>query len=917
MSPERWRRIDHLLQAALDLPVDQRAAFVKAECGDDDDLRFHVEEALAAMEQPDADPFRTAIGDVAARFIGEAPLSSGLRLGAYRLIEEIGRGGMGSVYLAQRDDDEFRKQVAIKVVKRGMDTDHLLRRFRQERRILARLEHPNIARILDAGSTADGLPYLVMEYVQGAPIDEYCRSRNLSLAERLQLFRQVCAAVEYAHRNLVVHRDLKPGNILVDGSGSPRLLDFGIAKLIETDTDDVVMTLTADSARLMTPRYASPEQVRDEPITTASDIYSLGTILYELLTGAPAHRITSLTPASLVEAICEREPATPSVAARAGDPPTPPHRLAGDLDNILLMALRKEPRERYASVEQFSADLQRFLEYRPVHARPRTVGYRVAKYIRRNFATVIAASIAVVLLVALTGVSVFQARRAERRFLQVRKLANAFLFDIHDQLEGIPGTTKAKEAAVRTALEYLDGLARDSGGDSELLWELASAFQRVGDVQGYSIRPNLGQPRAALESHRKALDIAKRIVARDPSPRNEKLLAQGYQRIGYLLLALGNGEASRASLLEGLAAAEHLAASRPDDADAVQILARLNSDLAEWERFAGNSAGAMERTLRSIEVNRRWFERHPGENGRSGLATGLSRGSQALADTGDLEGALEYARQNIAIREELMAAHPNDSNHKRQLMNAYEQFAAVLFHGDRLSLEDRTAAAAPYRKVLKMAEELFEADPNNVGAASDLVIARRNACLALAELQAREALSISRAGLELMDRAAGIRKTYRGLLLSSAAVALRTLGRVDEARVSLERAIEVQTPLAAQDPLLVAPRQELLRSHALLGGVLLDMSRREAALQHLEQARNTADELLANRPSELLRRHDAADAYESMACYYRSRRDCSEARRWYGKSLDIWTGWTRFARPTRMDEAHRDRVRKSMAGCAP
>ncbi len=339
---------------------------------------------------------------------------AGRLIGPYKIIRKIGHGGMGSVFLAARADDQYRKQVAIKLVKRGMDTDFIVSRFLSERQILASLDHPNIASLFDGGATADGLPYFVMEDIEGLPINEYCDTHNLSTTERLKLFSIVCAAVHYAHRKHIIHRDIKPTNILVTADGMPKLLDFGIAKILDPDLSIQTTGRTATARRLMTPGYASPEQVRGESVTTASDIYSLGVLLYELLTGHRPYHVRNRATDEIARVICEQEPEKPSTAitrieevhgddglrpirltpesvskTRDGSPEKLRRRLAGDIDNIVLMAIRKEPRRRYESVEQFSEDIRRHLEGRPVRARKDTLSYRSAKFINRNRAAVI------------------------------------------------------------------------------------------------------------------------------------------------------------------------------------------------------------------------------------------------------------------------------------------------------------------------------------------------------------------------------------------------------------------------------------------------------------------------------------------------------------------------------------------------
>src|SRR5581483_2152350 len=419
MNPERHQQITDLLAEALELEPGKRPAFLESACAADPQLRREVESLIASFEQSpsfiETPAFAGSPGLIDGSPIEDGEPMEGRRIGQYQIVREIGHGGMGAVYLAERAE-EYREKVALKIVKRGMDTDFVLRRFRHERQILASLHHPNIAHLLDGGSTEDGLPYFVMEYIEGEPIDQYCDHHNLPVIERLKLFRTVCAAVYYAHQNLVIHRDIKPGNILITADGTPKLLDFGIAKILNPEISQTVEK-TATMMRLMTPEYASPEQVRGEPVTTASDVYSLGVVLYELLTGHKPYRIASILPSDIERVICEQEPTRPSTAisrveermtydgesvrvtpeavsrTREGQPEKLQRRLRGDLDNIVLMALRKEPGRRYASVEHFSEDVRRHLEGLPVTARRDTMGYRAGKFVRRHKAGVAAAAL--------------------------------------------------------------------------------------------------------------------------------------------------------------------------------------------------------------------------------------------------------------------------------------------------------------------------------------------------------------------------------------------------------------------------------------------------------------------------------------------------------------------------------------------
>lgn len=438
MSSERWNKVNELFYAALEKDEEQRNAFLVEACGADESLRKEVESLLIAHHQA-GNFIQTPAVENALQVLAEDKdqLVIGEQIGAYKIIREIGRGGMGAVYLAERADQQYEKHVAVKLVKRGMDSDQVLQRFRNERQILANFDHPNIARLLDGGSTENGLPYFVMEYVEGQPIDEYCDSRNLTVSQRLELFRQVCAAVSYAHRHLVIHRDIKPSNILVTEEGVPKLLDFGIAKVLQPENDEETRA-TAAGLRLMTPDYASPEQVQGISVTTASDVYSLGVVLYELLTGHRPYHFHTRSAFDIARMITETEPQMPSTVIhtveedhdqttpesvsrmREGSPDRLSRRLRGDLDNIVLMAMRKEPPRRYLSVELFSEDIRRHLAGLPVTAQKDTLAYRGSKFVRRNKIAVAAATFALLTIVvsAIIGGIIQWRANQQAKFLQ-------------------------------------------------------------------------------------------------------------------------------------------------------------------------------------------------------------------------------------------------------------------------------------------------------------------------------------------------------------------------------------------------------------------------------------------------------------------------------------------------------------------
>ncbi|HEV3201631.1 MAG TPA: serine/threonine-protein kinase [Bryobacteraceae bacterium] len=489
-NAHRWERLEELFAAAADLPRDRQDAFVEHETASDPDLR----RKLRALLDHDS-----GAGQRIAQAIQSAappPQWTGGRAGPYRIVREIGRGGMGLVFEAVRDDDEYRKTVALKIAPWCRNLDLLRERFRRERQILAGLEHPNIARLIDGG-THDDVPYFAMEFVEGRPITEYAVGRKLR--EKIELFREVCAAVHHAHQSLVVHRDLKPANILVSEQGVPKLLDFGIAKLLGPSDADGTVTGIAP----WTPDYASPEQIRGGPITTRTDVYSLGLILFEMLTGERAQIADNSSPRAMDHSICEAE--TPRASTKA--PGVLARQLAGDLDTIVAKATQKEPERRYASVAEFSDDLGRYLDGRPVRARKDSTAYRASKFVRRNWLPVGATAVA---MLGLAGGAIgfaWQARVAQRRFDQVRKLATVFLFDVHDKVQTLPGATGVREMLTSAAVDSLDGLARDAGRNYELRRELAAAYLRLGRVQGDAVGSSFGRTGDALASFEKGLAL--------------------------------------------------------------------------------------------------------------------------------------------------------------------------------------------------------------------------------------------------------------------------------------------------------------------------------------------------------------------------------------------------------------------------
>jgi eukaryotic-like serine/threonine-protein kinase len=707
MNPERWRRVRQLFDEAVDLPSDRRPAFLDSLRAGEESLVREVESLLRSSDVS-GDFLETPAVE---RFAGPtAREKARSRIGPYSVVRELGHGGMGTVYLAARSDQGFEKTVAVKLVRRGMDTDFILERFRNERRILADLDHPNIARILDGGSTEDGLPFFVMEYIPGRHLIEDCDARKLSVRERLEVFRKVCDAVAYAHRQLVVHRDLKPSNILVTPDGEPKLLDFGLARVLHPELGDEPVDRTATALRFLTPDYASPEQVRGERIATSSDIYSLGVVLYELLAGRRPYRTTGNNPDEIARAVCEQEPLRPSAAVPA---------LKGDCDNIVLMALRKEPERRYASVEQLSDDIRRHLEGRPIHARKDTFGYRSGKFISRHKGAVAAAAAAGVLLLAAMVATIRQTRiatreraAAEQHFNDVRQLADTFLFEFHDAIKDLPGSTPARQLVVRRGLDYLEKLSRFRSDDPELRRELAAAYERIAKVQGGLFESHLGDTRGAQQSLLKALAIRDALDRADPSRVNRAALAETELQLAEVMLVSHDSANATARSRRALSIYEGLSRSAPEDPLLKAREARALRYVGTALNYGGDRAEGIGALRSASQTFQDLLQADPRSTPyRRELAITLQQLIFALPGSGQVEEAENAYRRASSIFQELSDAEPGNFQLRRELSYTHSSM------GDfRISARNRPGGLECYGRAAAILEELVAVDPRNADA---------------------------------------------------------------------------------------------------------------------------------------------------------------------------------------------------------
>jgi serine/threonine protein kinase/tetratricopeptide (TPR) repeat protein len=929
MNSTRWLEIKEIFNAACDLPLENRASFLEKY---DVSLRLEVikllnanDEAVDFIEEPAMVEVGFTGNDVTDTFIGK-------RIDSYEILSEIGHGGMGIVYLADHAAESFDKKVAVKLIKRGMDTSAVLKRFVMERQILANLEHPNIASLLDGGTTPDGLPYFVMEYVAGEPITKFCDSHGLDTKGRLELFQKVCAAISYAHQNLIVHRDIKPSNILVTKDGTPKLLDFGIAKLLHPDWSLDTHEATATMFRAMTPEYASPEQLRGMPVTTASDVYSLGVVLYELLTGERPFKIEGLMPEELAQIVLTEEPVKPSsivsqsIAERGmwntgletdknkktnthdgeqklgiHNPRSAIRNLKGDLDNIILKALSKEPERRYSSVQEFSEDIRRHLVGLPVTATAGTASYRAGRFIKRHRAGVLAAGAIVFTLMCATVITAWQAvvaRRerdnAEQRFNQVRKLANTVLFEYHDGIAKLPGSTALREKMVKDALEYLDNLAAENVDDATLQSELATAYFKVGEVQGAPAKSSLGDYGGGLASFRKSLSIRERLFEKDPGNNQLKLeLARSYQMVGHLSQVTDDIPAA----LENYRKAFAIFDSMPlDNSDVKRDFATLHSRFGIALSASGDAVKATESFRRAVVLFNELLAAEPTNRELKrelGIALGLL--GDALEEAVDLDGALTAQRTALATLEPLVVE--TDAQSRRDASAAYGRIGDVLFklgrYGEALEIQ---------QKVLLLDEGLLRADPSNALARRDVqvdfykiarnkaelgdingAIASQRKCIAFCEasVAANPESSESRGDL-------GVAYYYLGEMLE----------KNNDLRSALEnyrKATEIEEALSAADPANMSALDNVAEDYLKVSDLALKLGNRAEALSGYLKALGIREKIQAEAQEKGESRGVTANIYESLGDYYysqsridKSLENLKEAKSRYQQSFSVW-----------------------------
>lgn len=837
-SSEQWQRVEDLFSTAADLSGDDRRHFLSTI--HEGELREFVRKLLDHTGDAGEQIARTI--ESVAQIASPEESWTGRRFGPYSILREIGRGGMGAVFEAQRDDSEYRLRVALKVALSFRDNAFFKERFRQERQILAALEHPYIARFLDGG-TENGLPYFVMEYVEGIPVTDYCDQQKLGLRERIELFRQICAAVDHAHAHLIIHRDLKPGNVLVNSSGTPKLVDFGIAKLRDADSEIGVTT----SAMLWTPDYASPEQVRCQSITTRSDTYSLGLILYELLCGAKAQVADTSSPLALDRSICETEPSAPSLRAATSGNKQLAAALTGDLDAIMLRAVQKEPERRFESAAALSEDLRRYLHGEPVLSRRASVAYQIQKLVRRHRLVFASAALVAISLIGGIIATVYQARLASQRFDQVREMSHALMFDIHDAIKPLSGSVPAQRLVVDTALRYLDNLAK-TASDPKLQLEIAAGYDRIGSVQGDYVKPSLGKREEALQSFRKALALLQALPSSSLDAEAKTLLAGVHIRIGNHLLDGSAAAEGKQHIEKAIEILEPIASKPHPDSTIDRTLAEAYVAFANTSRSGGHSV--IERTVRAISILEPIAATAPAKDPiHINLATALSITGGAHFTSHRVAEAVPYFDKAVRSFEKIVEANPNDAQTRRSLMLAHSKLGDAYWGIDGYSLGDRQKALPSFQRMMESAKWIHGRDPQNVSVRMDYAISlmRYGDALDPADPQGVELLSKSR---QLIDEILALNPKDARLARQQLDVCLRLAKRYmatrqhgEEAMRTLEHGARTGEIIARADRSNVSIRGWMLRIYHPMLHEFVARNDLPKARQSAERAVDTARQL--------------------------------------------------------------------------
>jgi tRNA A-37 threonylcarbamoyl transferase component Bud32/tetratricopeptide (TPR) repeat protein len=878
--------VEELFHEVADLSIETRARYLN-ERHVDATVREELEDLLA-FDSRTIPMLENEIWRVAAGTFSDREPQH-LLCGPWRTGEILGRGGMGSVYLAERVDGEVTQRAAVKVLRAGMDAPQLRQRFLAERQILASLSHPNVARLLDAGHRADGQPYLVMEYVEGKPLDVYAAS--LSRRQKISLFVKVCAAVGYLHRNLVVHRDLKPANILVTEDGEPKLLDFGIAKILDLAVDSAATNLL-----ILTPDYASPEQMLNRPVSTASDIYSLGAVLYQLLTGQAPRRFGNGSTGEIARVVSDGEIVPPSSV----DP-----SLKGDLEFILLKALRPEPQERYATADQLCEDLENYLRSGPVRARGGDTWYRTRKLLRRHW---MAAAAAVTVLASLAaGLQIANRERlvAERRFSQLRQLSTKVI-DLDGAIRTLPGSIEARQKLVAASLQYLEGLSRETRGNPDLTEEVADGYWRMARIQGVNAEFNLGDTPGADQNLRKADALIGSVLAARPEDRNalfraaviahDRMLIEDSvgRRASAITLAraavdrlesfVSRGETGEPVSFVGLQGPRESQSRNRWDSEHSGV-ALLYSDIAvafvNTHLYAEGALNAR----RSLEIAR-MVQSAPELQG-----PGLSVLANALRYQGDLEDALITIRQARQVSEQ--AHYASETARYFSQYGLILREALILGEPGSVSLERPAEAIALYGQALQMSEEAARKNPRDSASRGRVGTTARGLGDLLRDRNPQRSIEVLDLGIQRVGETGDTPKTRRerAALLAKSSYPLRNLGRTDEARKRIDSAFGIlqgtgdypsqKISLGSEAWTAVCARADF---EAGTGSVRDAVRAYEQLLDAVTAAGTDALTDLRNTPR-------LSRMYETMAALYRRAGDRGKAAAMDNRRVELWEHW--------------------------
>ncbi len=805
---DRWQQVKAILHEASELPQGQRRSFVLKASGGDEELIAEIESLLDSF-------------DGASDFLEDAPVQlgglgdalEGRTLGEYRIERLIAKGGMGSVYLAQKEMDGVPMKVALKVIRYAASQAYLARRFRLERQILARLTHENILRLLDGGVTSEGLPYIVTEFLDAQNLEKWLATQP-TLSMRLKVFQGICDGVAYAHRNLIVHGDIKPSNILITREGVPKLVDFGIARLLskqeESDPEGGQLTVTMTPA--LTPWWASPEQLRGEPLTIESDCYELGRILFFLLTDQKPFDFTGLGSQQIIEKLRREHPPKPSTIT--GDA-----RLAGDLDNITLKALEYELGHRYRSVDALADDIERHLAMRPVSARRQTRSYRLQKFILRNKGLVSVASAASIALTLAIGTALYQARQARQsydssrqRFEQLRTLANSLIFETDEALVGLQGATKVRIRLVRSSLGYLDELSKQDMADPQLKEDLAAAYEKIGEIQGGNGSLNLGQTSEALASFRKS-------------------------------------EAIRESLRKA-------AKKTPDFLTASNHLARIYARISGTLRDVGDIEGGLAYERKALGIRQALFEGDPGNlSFKRALASSLTTLSGSLSQMGDYPGVMETRLEALKMHEEIVAGNAQEASDLRGLALALARMASIEMHENLLK-----ESLGHYKRALDIDVGILNRNPTHVPYLLSSGWSYNNYGVILTKLgRAAEALDCFTEARRLYESVsfADDRDVRSKSLLETCRIrtaqALLSLGRSNDALRFVQTALSGREKLAAVNRASAGVEGEVAEAHAALGNVYAALRQPGKARSEYQTAQQMLEKLVqSNRGNAVM-----------------------------------------------------------------